>query len=106
IGEMLVRKEGHGFAGAREDFHDALHELVARVEFLATFVPGIVAVLSDKTNRIDGQIVPAQRYRILDGWIDGEPMFFGKTPAEIIGRNLVGVERHDTRARLGEDAVR
>ena len=53
--EVLVVEDGHGAATLAEDVHDLGEELIAWVLGLSLFVLGVIAMLADEDDAVDGE---------------------------------------------------
>ena len=71
-GEVLVVEDRHAAATLAKDLHGFVEELVARVERLALFVDGVVAVLANDDHSIDGQLVAAEAQRLANRGVELE----------------------------------
>ena len=86
VGEVLIVINGNGAVILLEYFDALLKKFIARVEALALFVNGIVAVLTDDHDGIDGEFVSAATQRFhMSRSIEYIRQDFGAVPTVIRG---------------------
>ncbi len=100
-GEVLIVEEGHGFLAPREDIGDGLEETAARIELLALVVVGVIAVLADAQDAVDGQLLAAERQGIGDIVVDFEIVLLGEIAAHVLIGELIDEHRHDAQVGAG-----
>lgn len=61
VREMLVHEDGATASAFSKDVHDLFEELVTGVELLLLFVVGVIAMLANESDAVDGQAAGAQR---------------------------------------------
>ncbi len=81
---MLVVEHGNRPVIFITDSRDLLEERVAWVLALAELVVGIVAMLADEKNRVDGKLVSPGPQSLGNGGIDGEAELLGTVSAQIV----------------------
>ena len=92
---------GTGRARGADDFEHFPKELPAWVELLQLLVVGILAVLGDQQNRVDGELAGSESEGIGDRGAQPNVMLCGMGPAEIgRGRNLLDEQAGDLERRL------
>ncbi len=97
---MLIAKNWHGPPALPEDIHDAHEELVARIFRLPHLILWIVAVLSNQHHAVNRELIAAKRESFGNCRIDlHRRMPGGAFPAEIVGADLVDVQRYQIHLR-------
>ena len=107
VGEMLVDEDRHRTARRPEDLEHLAKEPPARIELLELLVVGIVAVLGDQEDRVDGELARAERERIGDrraqrGSRAASPW---PGPGRSFGRRLLDEQAGDLERRLVQAAA-
>src|SRR5205807_4128514 len=97
---MLIAIYRHAAAGFAEHVDDLLIEPIARIELLALFVIGIVAVLAYEDNCVHGEAIAAERERVANCRVDLEIMLRGEAAAQVVLRDMVRVHRDYPHGRL------
>ena len=59
----------------------------------------IVAVFTDTQHTGDGKFVLPQRHSFINGFRNSKTVLFCQTATEIVGVNLVGIQRHQFQLR-------
>ena len=106
VGEMLVGEDGHRTASTLDDVEDLVEEFRARVEVLAEIIDGVVAMFAHQDDRVDGEFGAPGAERFANGGEDTKAMPGGEIARQIVGGDLVGIERHHPGARRLPNAIR
>ena len=80
---MFVDEDGAGAAGAAEDVDHLFKELEAGVEVLLLFVVGVIAVLADEDDAIDGELAGAEGEGAGDVGGEGDVVGGGEALADV-----------------------
>src|SRR5580698_7427284 len=64
IGQVFIVEYGNGAAGLSKRLGDFGEELKSRIELLALFIKGIVAMLSDQKHTVDGEAICTDQERL------------------------------------------
>ena len=88
-----------------EDLDRLLEELVARIENLPLFIPGVIAMFPDDHDAIDCQMIAATPQGFGDGGIDREAMLGSPLAAQVAVGTLIDVQRDNLQRRLVPLAV-
>ena len=80
---MLVVEDGNGPPGRLENRDSFLEPLETRIESLSQIISGIVPVLSDDHDAINGEILATERERFGDGGEQAQTMAFDPLPSHV-----------------------
>ena len=83
VGEMLVDEDRHRAARGPEDVEHLAEVPAPRVELLELLVVGILAVLGDQQDGVDGQLAGAERQGVGDRRAEADPMPLGLGTAQV-----------------------
>ena len=102
---MLVVEDRHERVGGDHGGDRCLEQATARIEDLIEFIATVFAVFADQQHAIDihARFADADRFR--DRAEDRHAMPRCHCNADIVGRDLIEVDRNDLDARLGGNAV-
>jgi len=98
--QVLVVEHGYGAPAGAEDVGDFQEHFEARVEALFLVVEGVVAVLADEDDAVDGELVAAEGERVGDGAEDGHAVLLGAFAAHVSFRHLFREHADDLRPRV------
>ena len=83
VREVLVDEDRHRPARGPEDVEHLAEEPAARIELLELVVIGILAVLGDQQDGVDGQLARAQGQRVGDRRAEPDPVLLRLGPAQV-----------------------
>jgi hypothetical protein len=100
VREMFVVEDGNEAARALHHGDDLIEKFLAGVHPLAELVGGIIAVLADQEDGIDGERLAAEAEGLVDRGKEGHAEALGSVAGHVAFRELVGVEGDDFDARI------
>ena len=90
---MLVEEDGHDAAAVLEDFCYFVKQPAFGVLRACRLAVGVVAVLGDEQDAIDGELVAAERERFGDRFGEAEFVFRGQFAAFVVIGRLIDIQR-------------
>ena len=96
VRQMFVNKDRHSMSGGLEDLVNLSEILAAGVELLEFVVVGVVAMLADQEDGVDGELAGAESQGVGDIRAQADVVPFGLVAAEVGGvADLFDVDARD-----------
>ena len=105
VGKMLIVEDGGGATCLFEGGHNLIEEFLPWILLLTLSIHGVLAMLADRQNPVDSQIVPLERQCLGNRGKNGNAILFGKRTRHFVVGELIHIEADDLTARVGPHAV-